>query len=54
MVELVIQDLEFYPVMRGCLNNYSGYVLQPQIQIPTDATSINISNTGIVSVTALK
>ena len=36
----------------GLLTTPSGYVMQPQIQIPNDATSINISNTGIVSVTS--
>ena len=36
---------------QGVLTTTSGYVLQPQIQVPTDATGINISNTGIVSVT---
>jgi flagellar basal-body rod protein FlgG len=36
----------------GSLTTTSGYILQPQVQIPADATSINISTTGIVSVTA--
>ena len=36
----------------GVLTTTSGYVVQPQIQLPADATSINISTTGIVSVTA--
>ena len=36
----------------GLLTTTSGYVVQPQIQIPPDATSINISSSGIVSVTA--
>ena len=35
----------------GVLTTTSGYVVQPQIQLPADATSINISTTGIVSVT---
>ena len=35
----------------GVLTTTSGYVVQPQIQIPADATGINISTTGIVSVT---
>ena len=35
----------------GLLTTSSGYVVQPQITIPTDATGINISNSGIVSVT---
>ena len=35
----------------GLLTTTSGYVLQPQIQIPADATSINIAKSGIVSVT---
>ena len=35
----------------GLLTTTSGYVVQPQIQIPEDATSINISSSGIVSVT---
>jgi flagellar basal-body rod protein FlgG len=35
----------------GLLTTTSGYIVQPQIQIPADATSINISNSGIVSVT---
>ena len=33
------------------LTTSSGYVVQPQITIPNDATGINISNSGIVSVT---
>ena len=36
----------------GVLTTTSCYVVQPQIQLPADATSINISTTGIVSVTA--
>ena len=36
----------------GVLTTTSGYVVQPQIQLPADATSINVSTTGIVSVTA--
>ena len=35
----------------GLLTTSSGYVVQPQITIPNDATRINISNSGIVSVT---
>ena len=35
----------------GLLTTTSGYVVQPQIQIPADATSINISSSGVVSVT---
>src|SRR6056300_332154 len=35
---------------QGLLTTPSGYVIQPQIQIPDDATSINISSSGIVSV----
>ena len=35
----------------GLLTTSSGYVVQPQITIPNDATGINISNSGIVSVT---
>jgi flagellar basal-body rod protein FlgG len=35
----------------GLLTTPSGYVVQPQITIPDDATSINISNSGVVSVT---
>ena len=35
----------------GLLTTSSGYVVQPQITIPADATGINISNSGIVSVT---
>ena len=36
----------------GLLTTTSGYVVQPQIQIPIDATSINIARSGIVSVTS--
>ena len=35
----------------GLLTTTSGYVVQPQIQIPEDATSINIAANGAVSVT---
>ena len=35
----------------GVLTTASGYVLQPEIQIPDDAASITISGDGIVSVT---
>lgn len=35
----------------GTLTTSSGYVLQPEIQIPQEATSISISRDGIVSVT---
>jgi len=34
----------------GVVTTASGYPLQPEIQIPADATSINISSDGIVSV----
>lgn len=34
----------------GVLTTTSGYVLQPEIQIPEEASSINISKDGIVSV----
>lgn len=34
----------------GVMTSSSGYVLQPEITIPSDAASINISNDGIVSV----
>jgi flagellar basal-body rod protein FlgG len=35
----------------GTLTTASGYVLQPEIQIPEGATNINVSANGIVSVT---
>lgn len=35
----------------GTLTSASGYVLQPQIQIPSGVTQINISQDGIVSAT---
>jgi flagellar basal-body rod protein FlgG len=35
----------------GILTTSSGYVLQPEIQIPEGATNINVSASGIVSVT---
>lgn len=35
----------------GLLTTSSGYIMQPQVTIPADATGINISNSGIVSVT---
>ena len=35
----------------GLLKTSSGYVVQPQITTPADATGINISNSGIVKVT---
>lgn len=35
----------------GILTTASGYVLQPEIQIPEGATNINVSANGIVSVT---
>lgn len=35
----------------GTLTTVSGYVLEPQINIPPDALAINISGDGIVSVT---
>ena len=34
----------------GVVTTASGYPLQPEIQIPTDATSINVSSDGIVTV----
>jgi flagellar basal-body rod protein FlgG len=34
----------------GTLVTAEGYVVEPQIQIPADATSISISRTGVVSV----
>ena len=52
MEEWVIQEREFFQEMQeGLLTTSSGYVVQPQITIPADATGINISNSGIVSVT---
>jgi len=35
----------------GTLTTASGYVLQPEIQIPEGATNINVSANGVVSVT---
>jgi len=35
----------------GLMTTASGYVVQPQIQIPDDATNINIAGNGAVSVT---
>lgn len=35
----------------GILTTASGYVLQPEVQIPEGATNINVSASGIVSVT---
>ena len=35
----------------GVLTTASGYVVQPEIQIPADAASISISRDGIISVT---
>ncbi len=35
----------------GTLTTTSGYVIQPETQIPADATSITISRDGIISVT---
>lgn len=35
----------------GVLTTSSGYVVQPEIQIPAEATSISISRDGIISVT---
>jgi flagellar basal-body rod protein FlgG len=35
----------------GTLTTSSGYVVQPEIQIPADAMEINISDDGIVSIT---
>ena len=35
----------------GLLTTTSGYVVQPQIEIPDDATNINIAANGTVSVT---
>ena len=34
----------------GVVTTASGYALQPEIQIPDEATSINVSSDGIVSV----
>jgi flagellar basal-body rod protein FlgG len=34
----------------GVVTTASGYPLQPEIQIPADATSINVSSDGIVTV----
>ena len=34
----------------GLLTTSSGYVVQPEIQIPLESTQINISSDGIVSV----
>ena len=34
----------------GVLTSSSGYILQPEIQVPEDASTINISKDGIVSV----
>ena len=38
----------------GLLTTSSGYVVQPEIQIPLEATQINISADGIVSVKYLE
>ncbi|MEO0676934.1 MAG: flagellar basal-body rod protein FlgG [Pseudomonadota bacterium] len=35
----------------GIVTTMSGYVLQPEMQVPADATSITVSRDGIVSVT---
>ncbi len=35
----------------GILTTASGFVVQPEIQIPEGATNINVSGTGVVSVT---
>ena len=35
----------------GILTTASGYVVQPEIQIPEGATNINVSGNGVVSVT---
>ena len=35
----------------GLMTTSSGYVIQPQVEIPEDATNINISANGAVSVT---
>ena len=51
MVELAIPALVFFQEMQKDLTTSSGYVVQPEITIPADATGINISNSGIVSVT---
>lgn len=45
------RDGSFSRNSEGTLTTSSGYVLQPEIAIPADATSINISTDGIVSVT---
>lgn len=43
------RDGTFSRNAEGTLTTASGYVIQPEIQLPTDATSINISADGIVT-----
>lgn len=45
------RDGTFSRNSEGTLTTSSGYVVQPEIQIPADAMDINISADGIVSVT---
>ena len=45
-----IQEQELLEKVLKVINTPSGYILQPEIEIPEGVTSINISSDGIVSV----